>query len=167
MRKLKIDVESAVQLNEAKTKVLTAFEDVFGKDFVYSPKMDFEFDGKTFSKAYAILNAHLFDNKLNQKQTASYYCSAADLGVLADKMNIETANNINELYAAYIPEINLKTGKLVKESIMFIDDYGKMTFLFAIDVLCHEMIHQYDANYGIPDYLKKAIEFDMKFVVRG
>lgn len=25
----------------------------------------------------------------------------------------------------------------------------------------------YDAKYGIPDYLKKAIEFDMKFVVKG
>ena len=147
---------SAVQLNEAKTKVLTTFEDVFGRDFVYSPNMDFEFDGKTFSKAYSVLNAHLFDGKLSHKKTVSYYCSSTDLEMLVDKMHVQTTGSINELYAAYVPEIDKKTGKLVRESIMFIEDYGKMTFLFAVDTLCHEMIHQYDANYGI--FLRVAKE---------
>jgi hypothetical protein len=52
-------------------------------------------------------------------------------------------------YAAYIPEVNIKTNKIQKESILFFDDNGKMTLLFAISCLCHEMIHQYDAHYGI------------------
>ena len=148
MKKLKYDNSYEISLYEAKTKLLTAFENKFGKDFVYSPKMDFEFNMKSFSIVYSLLNAYIFENKLRQKKLNTYICSSNNLNEIIEKMNIKTTIDPNDLYAAYIPEINKNTNKLMRESILFMNDKGKTTFLFAVSELCHEMIHQYDANYG-------------------
>ena len=148
MKMLKYDDLFKINLYEAKTKLLTAFENKFGKDFVYSPEMNFEFDSKSFSIVYSLLNAYLFENKLKLKKFKIYNCSLEDLNAFAKRMNIQTTVNLEDLYAAYVPEIDKKTNRLMNESILFINDKGKMTFLFAVGELCHEMIHQYDANYG-------------------
>lgn len=148
MKKLSLD-SKAISLCEAKTALLTAFEKTFGKDFVYSPDMDFEFTNDTFSKVYALLNAHLFENRLKTKKLNVYRCSAIDAQMFIDKMHITNADDPEKLFAAYVPEVSKATGKLQRESILLMTDKGKMTFLFAVGELCHEMIHQYDANYGI------------------
>lgn len=148
MKILKYDNSFKLKIYEAKTKLLTAFENKFGKDFVYSPKMNFKFDSKSFSQVYSLLNAYLFENKLKLKRLKVFNCSDIDLNITINKMNIKTTNDLKDLYAAYVPEVNKKTNKLVSESIFLMTDKGKMTFLFAVGELCHEMIHQYDANYG-------------------
>lgn len=160
MKKLKIDSESTISLHEAKTTLLTAFEKTFGKDFVYSPNMDFEFTNDTFSKVYALLNAHLFENRLKMKKLNIYRCTPTDVQMFIDKMHIANADDPEKLFAAYMPEVNKITGKLQRESILLMTSKEKMTFLFAVGELCHEMIHQYDANYGI---LLKIAKEDEKF----
>lgn len=146
MRRIELD-DSLLDLHEAKTKLLTAFEDKYGKDFVYSPEMTFEFTTSTAKLLYKLLNAYLFNNALNAKKLRMYNCTLADIRAMCRKYSINMSSS--EYYALYVPEISKKTKKLVNESMLFIDDYGPKTFLFAASCLCHEMIHQYDAHHGI------------------
>lgn len=155
MIKLKY-IDCLIELNEAKTKVLNEFEKKFGKDFVYSRNMDFCFDSKSFSIVYKILNAYLFDNKLKLNKLDLYICSRDDFQIMVNRLNCKNKDT-SCLYAAYLPEIHGKTGKLIKESIFIMND-KKMTFLFAVSCLCHEMIHQFDTNYGILIQLMKEDE---------
>lgn len=149
MKRLRFDNSSLINIQEAKTKILTEFENRFGKDFVYSPKMDFEFTTKSFSIVYSILNTYLFGNNLNQKNLYVYECSVDDLRDIINKINVSVKIDPNNIYASYVPEINNKTGKLSKEAIFIVEQNTKTTFLFAVSELCHEMIHQYDAHHGI------------------
>lgn len=156
MRKI-LDSIDYIDLYEAKTKLLTAFEDKFGKEFVYSPELSFDFTAKNLKALYKILNVHFFANKLDFSKLITYGCTLADLQKYSKQKNI--LGTCDDCYAAYVPEINRKTGKIVNESMFFIDDYGKKTFLFAAACLFHEMIHQYDARYGI---LSQVLQQDEK-----
>ena len=122
MKALNIDNASHIDLCEAKTNLLTAFEKKFGRDIVYSDELNFEFDNKSFSDVYALLNAHLFNNELKTNNLYSYNCSNDDLKHFIHKMNIPT-NNV-QYYAAYVPEVDIKTNKIQKESILFFDGNG-------------------------------------------
>lgn len=53
-----LDSIDYIDLHEAKTKLLTAFEDKFGKEFVYSPELSFDFTAKNLKTLYKILNVH-------------------------------------------------------------------------------------------------------------
>ena len=138
MKRLNAD-STLLPLAEAKTKVLTAFEKEFGKDFVYSKALSFEFSNKTFNAVYKILNAYLFSNKLSSKKLYVYQCSNDELKIFKNEMNIKQSNA--DYYAAYIPEFANADGKISRETMLLMDDNGKMTFMFAVACICHEMIH--------------------------
>ena len=58
---------------------------------------------------------------MKKKQNYGYvyiavYLSAQDISIIAGKMHAN-AININDLYAAYVPEVSDKQGKLVGEAI--------------------------------------------------
>lgn len=139
-----------IDLREAKTKLLTACEDKFGKSLVYSPKMDFDFTNtQNFWSIYDILNAYLFANKLpNKRHIKIYACLKNDLIALSKQVNL-IGDTSKDRYAIYAPEIDINTSKLKGESIFLLDDYGKKTFLFAVSCICHELIHCFDAHNGI------------------
>lgn len=131
-------------LGEAKTRLLTELEKKFGKERLYSDKMDFQFNSKNSFEIFNILNKIVFKNKLYK------------INICLDSMeNIQNlifkktgiVNN-TKYFALYFPEVNLKSGNLVDDSILISTDNQLMTMLFAINMICHEMIHMFDYHFG-------------------
>ena len=130
-------------LNEAKTRLLTALEKKFGKDKLYSTDMNFQFDTKNVIQIFDTLNSVVFNNRLNKIKIIIDSMDNIRKMVLERTGFATTAN----YYAIYFPEVN-DDCRLVRESILISNDNLNMTMLFAINMVCHEMIHMFDFHYG-------------------
>ena len=155
-----IDVEELLketisQMNEAQTKVLTRLEQEFSDYDIYDPK-PFPFTIKIFEQIRNILNAELFNGVLDP--ILMYFMSGAQLN---SKYGL---NEPDEFYAKYIPPMKIvmngvedKSKYLVgsrkfmeagPEIVINTKFIGQMSFLFGVNSLCHEMIHQADFECG-------------------
>ena len=70
-------------VNESKSKLFDAFEDAFGKDYLYSSNNDFTLDAQTMNKAFDVLNSSLFDSKLQKIEVVCL--PASEIQAIFDK----------------------------------------------------------------------------------
>ena len=130
-------------INEAKTSALDLLEKQFGKDRVFSTIPLESFSTSLYKKIFRVLNATLFGNKLSP--TVTYECTEDEFHTILKKLNND---NDFEYYAAYIPQYSRDKSKAERETLFMITDHGKMTFMFIVNAICHELIHQYDSHFG-------------------
>lgn len=150
-------------MNEAQSAILNALEKEFGKT-IYDNNL-FIPTNNVMNKVFDILNATLFSNQLPKIDVMCL--SAEKIQNIFDKNNHK--RNANELHAVYFPlpdftKINFaRKNQFPKIHYLMINtttDYN-MNFAFAVNSLCHEMIHYLDTIKG-DLLLKWKIAYDNK-----
>ena len=150
-------------MNEAQSAILNALEKEFGKT-IYDNNL-FIPTNNVMNKVFDILNATLFSNQLLKIDVMCL--SAEKIQNIFDKHNHK--RNANELHAVYFPlpdftKINFaRKNQFPKIHYLMINtttDYN-MNFAFAVNSLCHEMIHYLDTIKG-DLLLKWKIAYDNK-----
>lgn len=150
-------------MNEAQSAILNALEKEFGKT-IYDNNL-FIPTNNVMNKVFDILNATLFSNQLPKIDVMCL--SAEKIQNIFDKHNHK--RNANELHAVYFPlpdftKINFaRKNQFPKIHYLMINtttDYN-MNFAFAVNSLCHEMIHYLDTIKG-DLLLKWKIAYDNK-----
>lgn len=130
-------------VNEAKTKALDFLEREFGHDRVFSSIPNEQFSQSLYKRIFRVLNATLFGNRLSPIVVALY---------TQDKFHdvLKKLGQDNDLtyYAAYIPQFSNDKSKVIRETMFMITDNGLLTFMFIVNSICHELIHQYDIHFG-------------------
>ena len=150
-------------MNEAQSAILNALEKEFGKT-IYDNN-SFIPTNDVINKVFDILNTTLFSNQLLKIDVMCL--SAEKIQNIFDKHNHK--RNANELHAVYFPlpdftKINfVRKNQFPKIHYLMINtttDYN-MNFAFAVNSLCHEMIHYRDTIKG-DLLLKWRIAYDNK-----
>ena len=150
-------------MNEAQSAILNALEKEFGKT-IYDNN-SFIPTNDVINKVFDILNTTLFSNQLLKIDVMCL--SAEKIQNIFDKHNHK--RNANELHAVYFPlpdftKINfVRKNQFPKIHYLMINtttDYN-MNFAFAVNSLCHEMIHYLDTIKG-DLLLKWKIAYDNK-----
>lgn len=132
-------------ISENNIAFINDLEDAFGKDLVWSKSFDYVMTDNDLQKLYDILNKHAFNNELKQPQsitivkddTASY---AGRHGILFEAVDLH--KNIHHVSNVFVIEMR---------------QLKMCNFFQTIGVLCHEMIHQSDAQDPL---IQRALEFD-------
>lgn len=151
--------EQLIILNEAQTGILNALEKEFGNR-IYNDE-EFIPTSETMNKIFDILNKTLFSRQLPKIDVLCM--TESQLQELFDKHNYK-GYKASDLYAAYIPLPDWKLINHVKKCqmppvhymVMNISQSKPMNLSFAINSLCHEMIHYLDTIKG--DVLFKVLK---------
>lgn len=117
---------------EKKNPLIIAIDKEFGEyywnnDFIYEP------NEKDLLRMFDIVNEIMFENSIPKTDI------------------IITHKNYDGIFGSYCNSyLDTETGKVCKLEKPFITiiSWGKDNFSNVLDILCHEMIHAYDSNFG-------------------
>ena len=136
--------------------VIDVLIDEFGKDVVLSKKFNYTLTQQDLKKIFSILNKHFFGNEIKFLPVVLWPMSK-----LVDKLNYHAKMSGDEnkeihhtrcfgVHTSICADVFGEHGELVDLKIH--DDYliinssemKNLIFIFAVAVICHEMIHVYD-----------------------
>ena len=143
-------------INESYNNCVDALIDEFGHDLVTSNEKTYNLTKEDLKRIYDVLNFTLFDNELKSIRL-EYWPE----NLIVDKLNENAKKSgifdkkTNEMPGAGVfsavckdvldKDSNIIDIKIYDEIIMVNKAYMKnCIFIFAVAVLCHEMIHYYD-----------------------
>lgn len=136
--------------------VIDALIDEFGKDTVLSNVFNYTLTQENLKKIFSILNMHLFGNQLKFFPVVLWPMSK-----LVDKLNYHAKMSGDEnkeihhtrcfgVYTSICTDVFGKHEELIdlkiRDSYLIINssEMKNLIFIFAVAVICHEMIHAYD-----------------------
>ena len=140
--------------------VIDALVDEFGKDVALSKEFNYTLTQQDLKKIFSILNKHLFGNEIKFLPVVLWPMSK-----LVEKLNYHAkmSGDENEEFknvqclgvhtAICVPIID-DNNEII--DVKFRDNYlivnsskiKNVIFIFAVAVICHEMIHAYDYQYS-------------------
>ena len=160
------------RMDESKSPLLDALCKEFSEDVVMSTSQDIVLDQKTCNKIFNALNPVLFENRLAKIPMKCMNFDAIIRDCIEnDKRHgiYDYVYNLNEplgLFTTYIEteDTNVKDlsfdDKLIAKDHVIYINYDKVfntSFIFATSILCHELIHYYDALFGEYKEVKRLI----------
>lgn len=136
-------------------EVLSSFEKSFPKEIVRAnPKeRPFEASETNLRKIFSVLNGLVFENKVgsidmflgNNKEIVTFLKERFD----KDVSEVDVSNYLGFHVFVPIEETVKHRYKLPSDqTIVFNTSYGKSSFGYAVSLICHEMIHNYDFHFG-------------------
>ena len=143
-------------MQESKSRVIDALIAEFGENVVCSKDMNYQLSDKDLRKIFDILNAWLFNSQL--KDVPIKYWPESKI---VDKMNYHLIESevfsqkytnapCYGVHSAICKNIKNSQGDVIDiniyDDIILINStfLTKCIFIFAVAVICHEMIHYYD-----------------------
>lgn len=123
----------------------------FGKEQVFDKNKN-NLNQNDYCKIFDILNKHIFKNNLKKIQI-NYF--SFDKIIKTLKNNAVSIENLpeNDIFAFYFVSYDIvhqSKSMNIKNEIIFLnkDNLQHMNFIYAVNVICHEMIHYYDRLFG-------------------
>ena len=149
------------ELDESAQTLLMKLEKAFGKDLVSNQQVDLTLE--QFEKIYKILNVFIFDNRLDH---IPIRCMLID-DIINELHRLDEVEEISyqdysskrKSYGFYanagdidesLPENQQIFSLKYRDHMIFLNmsKCNGLSFIKQVAVLCHEMIHYYDALYG-------------------
>lgn len=138
-------------MNESEGQLHKKLYSLFG-DSLYDANTMSSIDSSNLRSTFTILNAELFDNKLQPLDPL--VLSTSQIQELFDKYKHN--DNPNNMYALYMPipnwhEMELNNMKTILDNQFLIVNSTTCKYAstsFIVNALCHEMIHYYDTMFG-------------------
>ena len=136
-------------MNESKSPILNVLEKQFGK-YLYS-NANFNLNNEIMQQCFNLLNKSLFANQLPNIDIQCIPTSRIEQ--IFQQYN--NKKHADEQVAVYFPIADFNRVNFIKKNqipnvhyLMLNTDFHNITFAFAINCLCHEMIHYLDTIKG-------------------
>lgn len=160
LEKLEFWKKELAKLDESTyNRVIDALVVEFGRDVVFSTKLNYTLTQQDLKKVFKILNQHLFSGRIKTLPVVLW-----DESKLLDKLNYHAkmSGDVNKGYDSIdclgvhsAITVDVYDGDEIVD-VKFRDDYliinssrvKNDVFIFVVAVICHEMIHVYDQQYS-------------------